>query len=180
MAGKIEIKSEERIFNQYFKIDEAVLNDGTGDYKESKLTRPNAVAVLVYNEETENVILVNQFRYPVGKNIVEAVAGKIDGEESSKTAAVREILEEIGYKITEDMLSNPIEMYPSPGYSSEVIYIFLVIVKSSDKVEAGGGVVGEHENINIVEMHVTDFISKIKSNEIKDSKTIIASSLIRL
>ena len=58
-------------------------------------------------------------RYPIchftTENILEAVAGKIDEGETPKQAAVRKVFEEIGYKISEEQLSNPIEMYSAPG-----------------------------------------------------------------
>jgi GDP-mannose pyrophosphatase NudK len=187
----LKIVGEKRVFDDYFKIDQATIEEKTEDgqestYKRFKLTRPDAVTVLVFNEDTQKVTLVKQFRYPVihqsgGLNILEAVAGKIDAGETPKQAAVRELWEEVGFKISEDKLSNPIEMFASPGYSTEKIYIFLAVVKNSDKVEnAGGGVAGEHENIEIVEMDINEFVSKIESNEIKDSKTIIAANLIRI
>jgi len=190
MSKTIKTHSEARDYNEYFKIDKIIVDefeDGkyTTSYSRYKLTRPDAVTILVFNEDTQNVILVKQFRYPimghVKENILEAVAGKIDAGESPKRAAVRELEEEIGYRISEDRLGAPIEIFASPGYSSEKITIFLAVVNNNDKLAgAGGGVQGEHENIEIVEMNINDFMSKIRSNEIKDSKTIIASTLIKL
>jgi ADP-ribose pyrophosphatase len=186
----IKTHSEFRDYDGYFKIDRITVDefeDGIykSNFKRFRLTRPDAVTILVFNEDTNNVILVKQFRYPIfnhtQENILEAVAGKIDAGESPATAAVRELWEEVGYKIKEDRLGKPIEMYASPGYSTEKITIFLAVVKDSDKDPgAGGGVQGEHENIEIVEMDINEFMSKINSNEIKDSKTIIASRLIKL
>ena len=190
MENAIKILSEERAFDRYFKVDKALISEKTSDttsetYSRYKLTRPDAVAVLVYNEDTKKVTLVKQFRYPiahrVSEYVLEVVAGKIDGDENPKQSAVREVLEEVGYKITEDRLGEPIEIFASPGYSTEVIYIFLVVVKNSDKDEnSGGGLDTEHENIEIVEMDIKEFMSKINLNEIKDSKTIIASTLIKI
>ena len=71
-------------------------------------------------------------------------------------------------------------MFASPGYSTEKIHIFLAIVENSDKTSNGGGVAGEHENIEIVEIDLNEFMLKIRSNEIKDAKTIVASTLIKL
>lgn len=189
MKKDFKLHSEIRDYNAYFKVDMVTVSefhDGiyATEYKRYKLTRPDAVAILVFNEDTKNVILVKQMRYPIiqhtSENILEAVAGKIDEGETPKQAAVRELSEEIGYTISEDRLSSPIEIFASPGYSSEKIYIFLAVVKDSDKTTDGGGVAGEHENIEIVEIDIEEFIAKIKSNEIKDSKTIIASNLIKI
>jgi len=190
MGKELKISSETREYNSYFKIDSVEVSEFENgifvdSYKRYKLTRPDAVVILVFNEDTKKVTLVKQLRYPIvnhtSENILEAVAGKIDAGETPKQAAVRELKEEVGYVITEDRLSSPIEIFASPGYSSEKLYIFLVVVKDLDKdPSAGGGVAGEHENIEIVEMDVNEFINKVRSNEIKDSKTIIASNLIKL
>lgn len=186
----IKTHSETREYNDYFKIDSITVDefeDGIykSNFKRFRLTRPDAVTVLVFNEDTNKIILVKQFRYPIfhhtTEHILEAVAGKIDGGETPSQAAIRELWEEVGYKIPEARLGKPIEMYASPGYSTEKITIFLAVVKDSDKDPgAGGGVQGEHENIETVEMDINEFMSKINSNEIKDSKTIIASRLIKL
>jgi ADP-ribose pyrophosphatase len=186
----IKTHSELREYNDYFKIDSITVDefeDGIykSTYKRFRLTRQDAVTVLVFNEDTNSVILVKQFRYPIShhsdENILEAVAGKIDAGETPSQAAVRELWEEIGYKIPVERLGKSIEMFASPGYSTEKITIFLAVVKDSDKDPgAGGGVQGEHENIEVVEMDINEFMQKIQSNEIKDSKTIIASNLIKL
>lgn len=190
MKKEIKLSIENREYDGYFKIDSVQVSEfENGIFKDSytrlKLTRPNAVTVLVFNEDTKKVTLVKQFRFPIAhhsaENILEAVAGKIDGNETPQTAAVRELHEEVGYLITEDKLSNPIEIYASPGYSTEKIFIFLAVVKNSDKdPNAGGGVQGEHENIEIIEMELNEFLRQVKTNEIKDSKTIIAANLIKI
>lgn len=186
----IKLQEEKRVFDEYFQVDRVVVDEfENGIYKSSikryKLTRKDAVAVLLYNEDTKKVILAKQFRYPinhkVSENILEAVAGKIEEGQTPKQAAVREVFEEVGYVIDENKLDNPFEMFASPGYSTETIYIFLAVVKNSDKdPNAGGGLKDEHEDIDTIEMSPEEFISKIDNNEIKDSKTIIASRLIKL
>lgn len=181
---KIEILSEDRAFDSYFKVDGAVMKEihesgEVKEYKRFKLTRPDAVAILLYNEDSRKVILVRQNRYPImhkeKEDILEIVAGKIDGGETPEQAAIREIEEEVGYNITEDMLHCRTETYPSPGYSSETVYIFLAFVNNSHKTSDGGGVVGEHENIDIVELDRVEFKARIRDGKIKDAKTILSS-----
>lgn len=190
MKKQIRVLTEERVLDAYFKVDmaeveETQLDNTSITYSRFKLTRPDAVTILVFNEDTNQVILVKQFRYPIihhtSENVLEAVAGKIDAGETPKQAAIRELLEEIGYRIPESRLSNPIEIFASPGYSTEKIYIFLAVVKNSDRDhDFGGGIQTEHENIEIIEMDVKEFLRQVHSNEIKDSKTIIAANLIKI
>lgn len=187
LLPKIKIGKEERAYDGYFKIDQAEMqetheNGEVKTFKRFKVTRPDAVGVLVYNEDSRKIILVRQQRYPIAhkvkENILEIVAGKIDAGETPKQAAVREMKEEIGYEITEDMLHCHMETYPSPGYSSETVHIYVVIVGDRHKVSKGGGVEGEHENIDIVEMDRLEFKSRIKDGQIKDGKTILASTIL--
>jgi len=83
MKKEIRVVSEDRVFNSYFKVDSAVVAEKQDDgseitYNRFKLTRLDAVTVLVFNEDTKKVTLVKQFRYPIiqhsAENILEAVA----------------------------------------------------------------------------------------------------------
>jgi ADP-ribose pyrophosphatase len=183
--SKIEITSEERVFNNYFKVDKAEVkhtleNGDVLKYSRMKLTRPDAVAALILNVDTEKVILVKQFRYPIAdresENILEIVAGKMDAGETPEQSMCREIMEEVGYKIEESDLTRKKSIYISPGYSTEIIHIFIVKVKDSMKVSNGGGVETEQENLEIVEMDAGEFMSACRKGEIADAKTIISAN----
>ncbi len=108
----VEIQLEKRVYDGYLKVDEGVVSEiengeKTISYSRFALNRPNAVATLVYNSDEDTVILVRQHRYPVhvqggfDSHILEIPAGKIDGDEDPREAAIREIKEEIGYDIKE-------------------------------------------------------------------------------
>lgn len=182
---KFSVGPDTREYDGYFKVDSTEIKDGnTTVYKAYKLTRPDASTILVFNEDTNKIILIKQFRYPTAhlfaENIIEAVAGKIDVGETPEQAAVRELKEEVGYVITEDRLSKPIVMMPAPGYSVERIFIFLAVVKNSDKdLNFGGGIAAEHEDIESIEVTVDEFKRMVDNNEIVDAKTIIAANLIK-
>lgn len=184
---KIEVVSEKRAYDGYIKVDEAVVKEVSENGKEvsyprSKVVRPDAVAVIVYNSDEENIILVKQHRYPtqgkVNEEIYEIVAGKIDEGESTESAAIREVEEEIGYRIKEENLLYRSSFFASPGYSSEVIHLFAASVSNEDKVSDGGGVDGEHENIEIHNIPVSEFFKIFGNDEIVDAKTIIAANAL--
>lgn len=183
--SKIEITSEERVFDNYFKVDKAevkhVLENGDVlKYSRMKLTRPDAVAAIILNVDTEKVILVKQFRYPIAnrepENIIEIVAGKMDEGETPEQSMCREIMEEVGYKIEESDLTRKKSVYISPGYSTEIIHIFVVRVNDSMKVANGGGVETEQENLEIVEMGVGEFMLACREGRVTDAKTIISAN----
>ena len=182
---KIEIISQNRAYDGYLKIDEAVINetDESGEqnhYTRFKLTRPDAAAVLVYNQDTDSVVMVKQHRYPIyGKfegDLLEVVAGKVDEGEDPLTAAIREVEEEIGYKIEKNDMRYRGSYFPSPGYSSEIIHLYIVKVHDKDKISEGGGVEGEHENIEIVNVPTKNFFDMVANGEIVDGKTIAAAN----
>ncbi len=184
---EIKVISEIRAYDSYFKVDKAMVSESqegkeTLIYPRFKLTRPDAVAVLILNVDSEKVILVKQFRYPVSHReldgIIEIVAGKMDGDESPQETAIRETMEEIGYKITNESLSNCKSVYASPGYSTEKFHIFIATVNDSMKISEGGGLATEHESIDIIEMDVEEFMRKVGSGEIVDAKTIIAANML--
>jgi len=185
---KIELISERRVYDEYLKIDEGTVKEtsDTGEeetYKRFALTRPDAVAVLIYNADTDKVILVKQHRYPVqvhgiDGDIYEIVAGKMDGDEAPSDTAIREAMEEVGYEIKEDKMIFMSEYFPSPGYSTEMIHLFAATVTNEDKKSDGGGVEGEHENINIIEVPAPEFFNMISTGEIVDGKTIMGANAL--
>jgi len=186
MKKKISIISQNRAYDGYLKIDEAVINEADGSdniqYSRFRLVRPDAVAVILYNEDEDKVYLVRQHRYPIHDRIdgdvLELAAGKIDKGEDPKAAAIREVEEEIGFKIQDGKIGLLNEFFASPGYSSEKIYLFYATVKISDRVNAGGGVAGEHENISVESFGVSEFFDMVANGDIVDSKTLIGAQAL--
>lgn len=181
-----KIKSEERVFNSYFKVDEATIehtkiDGGVVELSRMKLARPDAVAVLIYNKDTNRVTLVRQFRYPIAHrektNILEIVAGKMDGDEFPSQTAEREVFEETGYRIPEDDLIFLTSVYSSPGYSTEMVHLFASIVDNSMKESGGGGLEAEFEGIETVDVDFKEFFEMIDDGRIRDSKTILAATM---
>lgn len=179
MARTIKIVKETRVYNGYTKVDKALVEDtlesGKVDkYSREKVIRPDAVTGLIYNTDTETIVLVKQFRYPtkLGKRsgfIYEAIAGKIDGDEDPLIAFKRECLEEVGYKLKNKNIQYCNWSFATPGYSTEKLYFYLAKATNKDKVNKGGGVKGEHEHIEVCEFHYLQFKSMMEDFE--DLKT---------
>ncbi|MBD3182672.1 NUDIX domain-containing protein [Candidatus Poribacteria bacterium] len=184
---KVKIIKETREFDDFLKVDKAVLKhekfngEMSHDMVRLNLNRPDAVAVLLYDDKKDSVILVKQFRYPAYVNngpgwILELVAGIItDGKDKISTANA-ELMEEAGYEVEKLQYINT--FYPSPGGSSEKLHLYLGIAPR--KVNTGGGLPEEHEDIQVVEMSFTKAMEMIETGEICDAKTIIALQWLML
>jgi 8-oxo-dGDP phosphatase len=87
------------------------------------VTHPGAVAILAL-DDAQRVLMIRQYRHPVGRELWEIPAGlrDVDGESLLQTAQ-RELLEETGYRASE--WHTLIDYYGSPGYSTEELRIFL-------------------------------------------------------
>jgi ADP-ribose pyrophosphatase len=100
----------------------------------------SGIVVIIPVTEAGEVLLVEQYRIPVGKAVIEFPAGLAgdlhdDPDELIETAAERELEEETGYKA--GRLEYLIEGPPSAGLSSEILTFFLA--RDLQQVSAGGG-----------------------------------------
>ncbi len=179
---KVNVTRKQRIFNDFFKVDEAYLSyqqlDGqmSQAFRQLVFERGDSVAVLLWNKDTERVILIKQFRYATYEKgpgwIIEVIAGKLEESEIPEEAVRREVLEEVGYSV--DELTYISTFYVSPGGTSERIILYYTEVSMRDKVAEGGGLVTEHEDIELVEYTLSDLWVMLKSGHIVDAKTLIA------
>lgn len=146
------------------RCDDAVLSNGRACRREV-VEHPGGTSVLYVQDG--KILLVKQFRYAFGEAIYEIPAGKLNVGEDPKEAARRELSEEAGVEAKELTLIS--EYYPTCGYSAEKIYIY----EAHDCVQ-GTAHPDEGEFLNVEYMPVEEVWQKIRSGEIKDSKTIIA------
>tara|TARA_R110002049_G_scaffold72395_12_gene186717 strand:- start:1784 stop:2356 length:573 start_codon:yes stop_codon:yes gene_type:complete len=178
---KYTIKSEKIVFNDYFKITEAIIEHdlfqgGTQEVKRKCFDRGDSVAILLYEKESDSLIFTNQFRYPTVQSdsgwIVEIPAGSVEDNDIKEERAKKELLEEIGYEI--NSLEFVSSFYVSPGGSSERIFLYYQEVSSKNKVDEGGGVTSEKEDIEIVKFSASEIEKLLLENRIRDAKSIIA------
>lgn len=124
-------------------------------------------AVIAAITEDNNIIIVKQFRKPFNQAIIEVPAGKRDGNENGEEVARRELKEETGYSAGN--IVHLTTMYTSPGYSEEVLDIFL-----ARDLTPGETDFDENEAIEIFEMPLYDAVDMVMRGEIPDGKTQLA------
>ena len=113
----------------------------------------------------DKIVMVKQFRYAYGEEVLELPAGKLEKGEDSYQAGLRELEEEVGLKA--ESLTDFGEMYPSCGYTNEIIHLYKA--NNLTKVERH---LDPDECIDIYYFSLDEVMEKIKNNEIKDAKTI--------
>ena len=145
--------------------------------------RGNGAAILLYNKEQGTVILTRQFRLPSFINgnpsgmLIEVCAGLLD-KDNPEDCIKRETEEETGYKIAD--VKKVFEAYMSPGSVTELLYFFIAAYTASMKVNDGGGIEHEQEDIEVLELSFNNALKMIETGEIKDGKTIMLLQYIKL
>lgn len=138
--------------------------------------RGNGAVVLLYHPKKKTVILTRQFRMPTylnGNNtgmLIEACAGLLD-HDHAENCIRREILEETGYQI--EKIQKIFESYMSPGSVTEILHFFIAEYSNENKINNGGGLESEQEDIEVLELSFAEALKWIQTGEIKDAKTIM-------
>ncbi|MBT0609137.1 NUDIX domain-containing protein [Aequorivita echinoideorum] len=176
---KYTIKSEKTVFDDHYKMIKAEVEYETFSGKSietNKLAfeRGDSVAILLFEKESNSILLTNQFRYPTCKNnsgwLLEIPAGSLEKNENPEDCVKREVMEELGYAI-----ENPKQIsifYNSPGASTERAFLFYAEVSKQDKTGEGGGLSTENEDIQLVKINISEI--KTRLSQFKDAKTILA------
>lgn len=145
--------------------DDVSLCDDSTSFREC-VDHPGGVAVIGITDDDE-VLVVRQFRYPYKETIYEIPAGKLEKGEDPLEAGKREFREECG--ATADEYISLGEIYPTPGYTNEIIRLFYAKGLHFTQQQLDEG-----EILETGKMKFDTLYQKIMSGEIKDAKTIIA------
>ena len=169
------------VYKGYARVHEYHLTHQRYDGETSeRMTREcfisgDAVVVLIYDPARDEVLLTEQFRVgPLPRNdnpwVIEAVAGRIDKDETPEEVAHREAMEEAGVEVTN--LHKVCEMYPSPGIMAEYVHLYIA---NADLSEAGGlhGVDDEHEDIKAMVCSVDEALEALADGRIRSAPSFV-------
>jgi nudix-type nucleoside diphosphatase (YffH/AdpP family) len=138
--------------------------------------RGNGATILLYDPDRATVLLTRQFRYPVYVNdhadgmLIETAAGLLD-DDSPEDAIRREAAEETGVAVGE--LQHVFDVYMSPGSVTERVHFYAAPYSPGTRVDDGGGVATEGEDIEVIEVGFTQALAMVRTGEIADAKTIM-------
>lgn len=122
-----------------------------------------AVCVVPVTDRNE-IIVVRQYRYPIGRVTVEIPAGKLDPGEKPLDAAKRELSEETGVESADITYIGG--LYPSVAYTDEIIHMYM-----AKNLRYGKAHTDDDEFLDVQKIPVAEFVEKIMNGEIMDSKT---------
>lgn len=146
------------------QVDTVRLPDGKTATREV-VRHPGAVAVLALHDG--KMLVVDQFRQPMGRCEVEIPAGKLEPGEDPMEAARRELEEETGYRCGDIKLLQ--SFYTSPGFADEIIHLYV-----TQDLEIGEMSPDEDEFLELSEIRLEEAYLYIKEGRISDAKTIMA------
>ena len=145
------------------RLDKAELPNGRVASREV-VEHPGGVAILpLFDDGT--VSLVRQFRYPFQEVVAELPAGKLERGEDHRLAALRELEEEVGASC--GRLTYLGCLYSSPGFSSEVLHMYL-----AHELTEGSCHPVEDEFLSVERIPFSALVEQVRQGEIKDAKTV--------
>jgi ADP-ribose pyrophosphatase len=148
-------------------------------HRRDVVRHPGAVAVVAL-DEADRLLLVRQWRQPVGRSLLEIPAGTLDRDpvtgalEDPELASRRELEEETGYRAASwEKLGT---FWTAPGFASELMHLYL----ATDLVAAGPDRLtpDADEALELARLPVADALAAAERGDVHDAKTMIGILLL--
>lgn len=189
MDKQFVIRKKEIAYSGFFRLEKYWLKHTlyAGGWSEEicreLFVRGSCVAVLLYDSDTDKVVLIEQFRIGAILNpdkawLIEIVAGAVEEGETAAEVAYREALEEAGCEIQQLMKIN--EFYTTPGGMGERITLFCGKVDSRKIKDGIHGLEEEQEDIMVRTVDFAEAYRMVESNEIDSAIPILAIQWLAL
>lgn len=150
------------------RVDTVETPDGRETTRE--IVEHNDCVAIIAIDTDDNVLLVNQFRKPVEKELLEIPAGSIEPDEDPRAAVQREMQEETGF------LPGKVErlggFYSAPGFCTEFLHLYLASSLTPNQLYAE-----DTESISLVRVPIREIPDLITSGSICDAKSIAGLSI---
>ena len=194
----VDVVSKSRPYDEFFKLDyyqlkHPLYKGGQSSLvKRELLERGDAVVVLPYDVNTDEVVLIEQFRIgaygagcrdkdndiePSSPWLIECIAGMVDKNRTPAEVAYAEAQEEAGIALAH--LTQIMQLYASPGGMSERVYYYVAI---TDSKGAGGihGLDSESEDIRVMKVPFSEALQWLHEGKINNASTVIALQWLQL
>jgi len=164
----IALREEEQLFaGRFFDVYRQAATLPSGLEQDWQfVTHPGASAITALDDQGR-MLMVRQYRLPVGDWSIEIPAGRLEAGEAPLPAAQRELEEETGYRAAS--WEPFFEFVPAPGFCSEVVYVFLA--QGLEAIPGGGLACDEDEELEVLWMRPEEVLDLSPA----DSKTQLAA-----
>ncbi len=184
---KVKIKQTRLEYEGYVKVERADLQferfngEMSSEIRRYRHFRGDAVAVLIYDESRNRVLMIRQFRYAVHAKtgdgwLTECVAGMMEVNESPHEVATREVFEETGLRLVK--VEPLTEYFFAPGGSSDMVYLYLGTVEDPNQPLGTHGLIDEGEEVQAQWVPLDEALHWVDCGKIKDAKAIIGLTLL--
>ena len=160
------------------RIDRVRTPDGA-EVEREVVERPVAVGVVPITPEGR-VLLLHQYRQPIGRLLIELPAGLMDvaGEEDPADTAQRELIEELGMRA--GTLEPLTTFWNSAGWTDERTHLYLGRELQPADPPADFEASAEERHLEVVSLDLDDAVQAVRDGEITDAKTVIGLQLAHL
>ncbi len=134
------------------------------------IVHPGAVVMLAVHEGY--TYMVRQYRYCIGRELLEVPAGKLEKDEDHRAAAIRELKEETG--AVAGRLEYLGEVFPTAGMYTEVFHMYF-----AGELDFGEACPDEDEFLSVEKVKLTDLEAMIANGTMTDAKTICIYSMAK-
>ena len=152
------------------RLDSVELVNGKTSFREV-VEHAGGVVILAV-DDNNRAYMVRQFRYPIGRAMLEVPAGKLEKGEDPLEGAIRELREETG--LTAEKLIYFGGTYPSPGFCDEQLHIYLAL-----GLTHGEACPDEDEFLNLEVVDLDELVQMVMSGKLLDGKSINAIFMAR-
>ncbi|MBE6897400.1 MAG: NUDIX hydrolase [Ruminococcaceae bacterium] len=167
MHHESKISSTEIYRGHVFRVteDQVLLENEKQAVRE--IVHHNGGVCVAALDKDDNLLFVRQFRYALGEEVLELPAGKREKDEDPALCGIRELEEETGYQADSFRLLTV--MYPTVGYCSEIIHIYL-----AEDLHPTHQHLDEDEFLDVEKIPFQTALEMVLRDEIPDAKTQLA------
>jgi ADP-ribose pyrophosphatase len=170
-AVTTRILSHRRVYSgRVLAVDLDEIEEPGGVRATREVVRHSGSVVILAVDDQERLVLVRQYRYPVGDVLWEIPAGRRDPGESPQEGARRELEEEVGARA--ETLEHVLSFFATPGFCDEVMHLF-----RATGLTLGRARPEADEQIETRWVTLAEARGMADRGEVKDAKTLLAVML---
>ncbi len=173
--GEITVSSDRVFSGRVVALDVDRVRVPDGSERVREVVRHPGAVVLLPRLDDGRLVFVRQYRYPVGRELLELPAGTLEPDEPVLTCAARELGEETGLQA--GSLDELGSFFSTPGFTDEVLH---GVAATRLSPAENGGAPDPDENIDVVVLSVEEAFERARSGQLRDAKSLATLLLARL